>query len=387
MSTTSETPATEQPMQHQHQHQGGAMHPSEQPSIHHKGREKVPWSKEVWEAIDRHVHEEFARTNIGHKFIPHRRVHPKTTSVPAETITFEALPDDAPLVGATNSLTIVVDEGNNIRVIELWGEFGMTGQQVHETGESHELAHTTAVTLAMRTAQYVALAVDYVIFEGANAFLTPFFANFVRFRPGQVPLDTGLLSIVAPTTPVPGFTPATQVIPVFLAPGVTLPPAGLASGLLYGPNTFFAVAQAYSLLEQVGHNGPFALILQTTPFADVFAPVADLTLTADRIKPLVEAGLYGSGTLYGVPTPSTTLTLPAGTAITPALLPTTIFTGILCDIGGDSMDLVVGLPPITSFSQEDPDGTWRFRITTRFAFRLKDPLCAVRLEFQNIPAP
>ena len=56
-----------------------------------------------------------------------------------------------------------------------------------------------------------------------------------------------------------------------------------------------------------------------------------LIMPADRIKPLVTAGFYGTGTV-------------------PPL------TGLLVSLGGNTMDLVVGMDVTTSFLQEDPDG-------------------------------
>ncbi|MGA2705520.1 MAG: hypothetical protein ABSH35_31110 [Isosphaeraceae bacterium] len=143
------------------------------------------------------------RTRIGAKFIPHRKVHPKTTSVPSDTITFQELQGET-------TQTLVIDEGATIRVNEIWTECALTPQQVHQTAEAHELAHTSAVTLATRAANTLAQAQDLVIFQGVNGYFTPFFQKFVRFRPGQQPSDTGLLSLpVVPQTPP--LPPSTSV--------------------------------------------------------------------------------------------------------------------------------------------------------------------------------
>src|SRR5205807_10417857 len=82
----------------------------------------------------------------------------------------------------------------------------------------------------------------------------------------------------------------------------------------YGENTFGAVAEAYSNLQALGHYGPYALVLHTNAYADTYAPLkSTLVLTADRIKPIVTAGFYGTGTLPPR-------------------------TGLLMDLGGNSMD-------------------------------------------------
>jgi uncharacterized linocin/CFP29 family protein len=88
-----------------------------------------------------------------------------------------------------------------------------------------------------------------------------------------------------------------------------------------------------------------------------------LAITADRIKPLVTAGFYGTGT---VP-PST---------------------GLLVSLGGNTMDLVVGMDVATSFLQEDPDGRYRLRVWERFALRRKDSSAIIKLEFlEQAPTP
>ena len=93
---------------------------------------------------------------------------------------------------------------------------------------------------------------------------------------------------------------------------------------------------------------PMRWPLQHEPYADTYAPLATtLIMPADRIKPLVTAGFYGTGTV-------------------PPL------TGLLVSLGGNTMDLVVGMDVTTSFLQEDPDGLYRLRVWERFALRRKD---------------
>ena len=72
-----------------------------------------------------------------------------------------------------------------------------------------------------------------------------------------------------------------------------------------------------------------------------------LAITADRIKPLV----------------------PPGSTEQVRCPPLTV---LLVSLGGNTMDLVVGMDVTTSFLQEDPDGRYRLRVWERFALRLKD---------------
>jgi len=48
------------------------------------GRDKVHWSKEVWDRIDMAVHQEAMRTKVASKFLPIHPVPPTTTTVPSE---------------------------------------------------------------------------------------------------------------------------------------------------------------------------------------------------------------------------------------------------------------------------------------------------------------
>ena len=82
-------------------------------------------------------------------------------------------------------------------------------------------------------------------------------------------------------------------------------------------------------------------------------------MPADRIKPLVTEGFFGTGTL-------------------PALR------GFMVSLGGNTMDLVMARDATTAFLQEDPDGRYRFRVFERFTVREKDATSVVRLEFGEV---
>jgi len=238
------------------------------------------------------------------------------------------------------------------RLNEFWVEFALTPQQVdHETGNIMELGHSTAVTLATRAANLLSQAEDLVIFSGQNAISSnTLFQNGIVLNRGA-PTDTGLLDLPPSALPLP----EAQVIQV--------EPKDPAVPGVYAEHTFAAVAQGYSVLQGNGQYGPYALVLQTTPYADTYAPLPDtLILTADRLKPLMTAGFFGTGTL------------PSGSEPR--------FFGLLVSLGGNPMDLVVGLDATTAFMQQDTDGAFRFRVVERFALRLKDITAVIRFEFQ-----
>jgi len=318
------------------------------PATNNLGRDKVHWTKEIWDRIDKAVHDEVMRTRVGQKFLPIRPVLPRTTSVPFDSITLPT--QDVP--------SLSVDEGASTRVNEYWVEFSLTPAQVEdETGNITELGHSTAVTLATKAANLLAQGEDLVIFQGQNAITgNLLFANTTVHNRG-VPDDTGLLDLNLPGQQNPPLLPPVQVVSVPLLdptkPGV------------YGENTFGKVALAYADLQGQGQYGPYALVLQTTPYADAYAPLkSTLILTADRLNPLMTAGFYGTGTL-------------------PSKLPSKAsFSGVIVSLGGNTVDLVVGLDATTAFMQQDTDGNYRFRVVERFALRLKDTTAVVRLEFQ-----
>jgi uncharacterized linocin/CFP29 family protein len=316
---------------------GGNEEDGQDLSLRREENAKVPWPEQVWKAINRTVHDESMRVRVGAKFLPHRRVHPRTTSVQQDAIVNQALP------GEQNS-TLTISEGATIRVNEIWTEFALTTQQIHETAQAKDPKQTAAATLARRAAQYLASAQDLVIFQGANGYAAPFFTQNVRFS-SQLPLDGGLLSLQdGPYAPNVQGGPYLSTHPVISVPelGTGSPP-----GVTYGENTFNAVAQGYSVLTAQGNPGPFALILNTVPFADLYAPVGSgsLVITADRIEPLVKAGMFGTGTLPA------DQSLPVSSP--PIAPPGPPYYGVLVSIGGDTMDLIEGLDATTEFIQQD----------------------------------
>ncbi len=335
----------------------------EEQLIHHLENEKVPWSAGVWKAIHRTVHDETMRVRVGAKFLPHDRVTPETMSVQADRVTNAVLP------GETLS-TLTVDEGVTIRLNEIWTEFALTPQQVHQTAEAKNPERTTAVTLARRAAQYLALAQDIVIFQGFDGYSAPFFQQNVRTG-GQKPTDGGLLS--------QNFTNQPSGAGPFVSPNAPIqvfPLSDGAPGVRYGENTFDKVTQGYAVLMSQGQPGPYALILDTVPYADLYAAVGSgsLVVTADRVQPLVQAGLFGTGTISPIALssqPSSPPSSPSGPS----------YYGVLVSVGGNTMDLVVGQHATTIFMQQDINQLWRFRVLERFALRVIDSSAIQVLEF------
>src|SRR5271163_1834125 len=225
-------------------------------SMHQKGRSKVPWADEVWHRIDQAVEQEVKRTRVCGRFLPKRPVPPKTTSVPTDSYTTITPPGAA-------SPVLSVDEGATTRLNEYYVEFELTPQQVdQEEGDFKTLGHSTAVTLATKAANTLAQAEDLIVFQGQNAITesTLFSTSFVLTLNGNEPADTGLLNFPIGGN-APGLGPLTPVAPAMTVVAVQ-PLAPLVPGVIYGPNTFEAVASAYADLQALGHYGPYALVLE-----------------------------------------------------------------------------------------------------------------------------
>ena len=267
----------------------------------HLGRERVKWSEEVWDRIDRAVHHEFQRTSVSARFLPHHRVDPHVTTVPADTILdrINGQPLNVPAIllaravppAPPNPLLLNIDEAATTRLVEIWVEFSLTPQQVEQESKfkhvvlSHtdQSAHTgapgysdhqagpghnehlspqghprqhkhhprsTAVTLATRAANVLSQAVDSVVFQGQIATAGPLVNSGLVGNRGN-PVDFGLLC-VGPAGPQ--NLPAGQVVAV--------PQGPLAAGAVsYAENTVRAIGDAYSQLQQGGHYGPYACVL------------------------------------------------------------------------------------------------------------------------------
>jgi uncharacterized linocin/CFP29 family protein len=287
------------------------------------GRDKVDWPQDVWTLIDQAVHDEAKQTKVAAQFLP-IRPYPGAMTVPADTV---------------DQQSMTVDQSAVTPLVEIWVEFALTAEQVAAEKDLH-----TAVTLATRATNLLSQGEDLLIFQGQDALNNDLFKNNkIRIRGG--PAGDGLLKSAKETIPIKPVDEASRK---------------------YGENTFAAVAKAYADLQGQGQYGPYALVLPTAAYADTYAPLKDTLVTpADRIKPLMTAGLYGTGTLPG----------------SNGAKPDASLEGVLVSLGGNTMDLVVGMDATTAFMQVDDQGLYRFRVFERFALRPKDRTAIVDLEF------
>jgi uncharacterized linocin/CFP29 family protein len=313
------------------------------------GRDRLSWSESIWNRIDKAMHEECQRTKVASKFIPLSGHMRDVATVQSDTV--EVTQGIVMQEQVLEAPRLFVEQTRTTGLNEIFVEFTLTQEQVDKEEE-----WMTAVTLATRGANLLSQAEDLLIFQGENAMeeRTLFTEQKVQHRDG--PAGTGLLNaprIEEQIIPVHAFSPEQlQDAEPPLRPGE----------LRFGERTFGAVADGYSRLQNgtnlaQAHYGPYALVLRTEPHADTYSPLpVTLIMPADRIKPLVMAGFYGTGTL-------------------PPLR------GLLVSLGGNTMDLIMGVDAVTEFLQVDPGRLYRFRVYERFALRLKDPSSIIELDF------
>jgi uncharacterized linocin/CFP29 family protein len=267
------------------------------------GRQKIDWDNTIWDALDQAVCMEVERARVATKFLP---VTKGSVSSSARTVPADSFKDDKGVLRIPEESELALEE----RSIP----FVLTMQQYED-----ERRLQTAMTLATRAANRLAQEMDLSIFQGG--------------------INGNLLSAAEGVG---------QIVEVpLLNEGVPNE---------YGENAFAAVAKAYALLESKGHYGPDAVVFQFEPYADAHAPLkSTLIMPADRIRSLMPAGFYGTGTL-------------------PAKR------GIMVSTGGNTVDVAVAVDAVTAFSRVD-ENLYRFRVYERFTVRVKDPTALVLLRF------
>lgn len=419
-----------------------------------RGKDQIHWSEGVWHALDQAVMEEMMRTRVAAKFLPQVHVDRKQTTVASDVVIVPQATDailKAIATGVPFDTALSVNESQNNRVQEYWTTFKLSVAQV-ETEEHEEMllgqqaSHppeplaaghphghmqhhhraSTAVSLALRTANYLAQAEDLVVFNGQNAIVnSPLFTGGTVLgagKTGQIvqyldptlvtDLDLGLLNIQplynAGAPPLQAnlanlnlvLPSASQVIAVHPStPGTaTAPP-------IYAENSLNAVASAFSVLQALGHYEHYALALHTIPYADLHQALkTTLIEPVEPISHLIKAGIHGTGTI------------PPFIAVNPALgaaqtlatgLPTQIngaainfpplaggasanvlYAGVIVSLSGNTVDLVRGRMEehkdvIVTFNQKDPNEQYRFRVAQRLNLRLKDLTAVVVLLFMD----
>ncbi len=229
---------------------------------------EINWPDSVWQDINAAVLSEVGKVRIAQKVFPATELNNNATEVPNEVISF---PD------------LSITEGNTKPFVEIYQEFPLTSTQVKKESESH-----ICKTLARMAAKAIALAEDAIIFQGQR---------------GSLPANVKALLVASTSRGLMGEADprdANDADPNKVSEPISVSPVGRPE-VLYGECTFSAVTEGIAKLVAKGQGPNYALFLPTKVFADTFLPPSNQSLgtTADRIKPLVEGGFYGSGALPG----------------------------------------------------------------------------------------
>lgn len=289
---------------------------------------EVHWDENTWKEINDAVVAEVLKVRTAQKVFPTMVLDTNPTEIPNDVINFTDLS---------------IKEGQTKQFVEIYHEFPLTATQV-----TKEAMNKTCKTLARMAAKAIALAEDAVIFQGQQAIL-----------PANVQADlvesanNGLLGEADPqdaddTNPNKVSKPIDVKIP-----------ASRKLGVLYGENTFSAVADGIARLAAKAQAPKFALFLPVKAYADTFVPPGDQSLitTAERIKPLVEGGFME------------TVTLPPDR-------------GLLVALAGDPTSLYVGREATTEFVRKE-GRKYLFRVVERVQFVARDPRAFVLLKFEQ----
>ena len=302
--------------------------------------DQIDWTQEPFKAVIDAVVAEASRTAVAAKFLPPHGPVSEARPVPSDIIT-------------KNDSALTIDSNKTTPFVDIRVQFILTKPQYDEPDL------TTAMTLATRAANLLVQAQDLVIFQGRDAPNNEFFKkNPVFLGSGASPFPIDLRGLF-----IDADNPAIPVPPK---------PATATAGLRYGEHTSSAVSKAYSLLQKLGHNGPYVLVLHSDVYADTIEPLEDtLIMPADRIKFFVTETDTASGKdivrFYG----------------TGALEPQT---GLFMSLGGNSMDVVVlANSPTTKFLQPTTglNAGLMFEVSESFTLRLKDATAVVPLQFET----
>lgn len=306
---------------------------------------EVTWDETIWKEINDAVVAEMGKVRTAQKVFPTMLLDTNPTEIPNEIIDFTDLS---------------IKEGQTKQFVEIYHEFSLTATQV-----TKEAVNKTCKTLARMAAKSIALAEDAAIFQGKNAkiFQSPQPTQSSNItQPSRLKADSldsainGLLGEAKPGD-ADDDDPNKVSKPIDVNFQTKTKP-----GVLYGENTFAAVAKGIARLTAKAQAPKFALFLPVEAYADTFVPPSDSSLvtTAERIKPLVEGGFIE------------TVTLPSDS-------------GLLVALAGDPTSLYVGREATTEFVRKE-GSKYFFRVVERIQFVARDPRAFVLLKFEQSPA-
>ena len=235
---------------------------------------QVPWTDEQWARVNKVVQEEASRARMAATFLPLLGPLPGDTDfVRQEVIQFSA--------------AINIQDRPVIQLATLQVRVPVRGAQMADP------EMTSVLALFRRAANVLARLEDAVVFRGLVP--DPAFPGQNRFAP---PINVGPRPAKGLGNHRRAGKPWTLEKPALPAQQVNIPwlPPDRDARLVVG------IAQAIGRLEEQGHFGPFAVVLDQKLFLVAQTPTAALVLPQDRILPFLGGGpLLRSSTLDVAP--------------------------------------------------------------------------------------
>jgi uncharacterized linocin/CFP29 family protein len=300
---------------------------------------EVNWHQDVWDEINNAIKMEMGKVRIAQKVF--------------STMTFEK--DDCPTEVPNDVINFLdpdgfsIKEGSTKPFVEIYHEFPLTHTQVCK-----EPQLKTCKTLSRMAAKTLALAEDTIFFQGNRGRLP---GNVLAAQ--RESTANGLLGEASPQD-ANNEDSNKVTIPIQVARL-----QNSLTGALWGENTASAIAKGISLLTSKGQAKDYALFLPTDVHADIYVPSspASPVTPADRIIPMVEGGLYTTGTLSVSP-----------------------LQGLLVALAGDPTMLYVGREAAIEFVRKE-GSKYFFRVVERVQYVARDPRALVLLNFEQEVVP
>lgn len=297
---------------------------------------QVPWTDEQWARVNKVVQEEASRARIAATFLPLLGPLPGDTDFVREELV-QVVPLPAP--------PLHIQDKPVIQLATLQVRVSVRGAQMADP------EMTSVLSLFRRAANVLARLEDAVVFRG----LVPDPANPDQFVPpievGQPPprrvweITGGQKSSGLWGNPV--LSQAQEVSIQWQQPPDR--DARLVAG----------IADAIGRLEERGHFGPFAVVLDQAMFLVAQTPTAALVLPQDRILPFL-----GGGPLLR----SSTLDVARG-----------VRSGVVVALGGEPVELVIATDVCVQFLQVTAEPNFVFRVCEKLALRIKEPDAIIQL--------
>jgi uncharacterized linocin/CFP29 family protein len=347
---------------------------------------QLPWTDEQWARVNQVIHEEASRARVAATFLPmvgplpggtdfvrrelisyaetpnvlsNALVEIATATANFNTAMARVPPDINTAMAAQQQIAsaqhiigahrIRIDDRQTIQLATLQVRVPVRGAQMADPDM------TSALALFRRAANVVARLEDAVIFRG----LVPDPTSPGHFRPpaGIAPDLDGIWEITGGQASDGLWTNAAPLARWVLIRGYPVSRRG--------NRLVRAVSRTIGLLEQTGHFGPFAVVLDQGLFLVAQTPDRhSLVLPQDRIIPFL-----GGGPLLRSSTLDQRWPFPLNR----------VFTGLVVALGGAPIELVVATDIGLQFLQLTTQPVFVFRVRERIALRIKEPDAIIQL--------